>query len=283
MESIDSFVKPGRKSLSYDSYLRVSELTNLQTVQSSPPEHDETLFIIIHQVYELWFKQILHELELCCSELRRDFLIRVMHALKRINTIQKVLLQQIDVLETMIPDDFARFRGGINPASGFQSWQFRLVEFRMGGKEKNYLKFFAHDPKVTKILEDALALPSLYDEFLGLLKRRGFPIPRDVLERQPSEPYIAHPSVTEVFKTVYRNPTQHSEIYLALEAMLDLDEHFLLWRYRHVMMVERMIGNLSGTGGSTGAKYLRSTLDRRFFPEIWDVRNHLGTNYGGPR
>lgn len=275
-------LKPNRQTLTYDSYLRVTELLALQTPKSEPREHDEMLFIVIHQVYELWFKQILHEIDLCCTELRRDFLLKVMHGLKRIDTIQRVLFKQIDVLETMIPDDFARFRGNINPASGFQSWQFRLTEIRLGQRDPAILKFFDYDPAVHVLITAALGQPSLYEEFLTFLARRGFAIPTTVLDRAPGQVYTPDAGVTDVYEQIYRNPTKHSDVYLALEAMMDIDEHFLLWRYRHVTMVERMIGNRAGTGGSPGAKYLKSTLDRRFFPEIWEVRNRLGTDYGAP-
>lgn len=277
----ESLIQPRKDSVTYESYLKVKELLNLQKTRSSPEEHDETLFIIIHQVYELWFKQILHELALCQTELERGELMRVMHSLKRIDTIQKVLIHQIDVLETMPPDDFNRFRTHLNPASGFQSFQFREVEFRLGLKNADYLKFYKHDPDATANLRRALAAPSLYDSFFKLLVRRGYPVPEAVLQRDVSKPYESHPGVLEIFLGFYRHPYQHSDLYVASEHLLDLDEQFILWRYRHVAMVQRMIGDLPGTGGSSGASYLASTLKKRIFPEIWEVRNHLGPrSYG---
>ena len=271
---------PEKEKITYESYLRVNDLLSLQDLKSDPPEHDETLFIIIHQVYELWFKQILHEIDLCSTALRRDFLMRVMHALRRVNAIQKILIQQVDILETMIPDDFARFRGNINPASGFQSSQFRVLEFRLGQKDPRFLNFFAPGSPARTNLETALNEPSLYDDFLAFLSRRGFAIQGELLNRDVRERHALNKGLTDVYESIYRNPERFSDLYLGLEALLDLDEHVLLWRYRHVAMVERMIGGRPGTGGSTGAKYLKSTLDHRFFPEIWDVRNRIGSNYG---
>lgn len=273
---------PGKQAMTYEKYLQVSQLLDLQRVLSSPAEHDETLFIIIHQVYELWFKQVLHEVELCNRMLQEDNLMPVMQGLKRIDAIQKVFLSQMDVLETMPPDSFNRFRNHLNPASGFQSYQFRITEFLLGQKNPDYLKFYQHTPELKKMLEDALAKPSLYDHFLGYLSRRGLPIPQDVVQRDVRQPHTSHPGVVAAMKVVYERPYEHYDIYLALESLMDLDEQFLLWRFRHKTMVERMIGSHRGTGGSSGARYLGSTLAKRFFPEIWEVRNELGglTPYG---
>lgn len=277
----ESLIEPRKDAVTYESYLRVKDLLTLQRTLSSPAEHDETLFIIIHQVYELWFKQILHELALCQVELERGELMRVMHALKRIDAIQKVLIHQVDILETMPPDDFARFRAHLNPASGFQSFQFREVEFRLGLKNPAYLKFYKHDAEATARLEKALAEPTLYDAFFKLLAKRGYNVPQSVLKRDVTKAYESNAEILELFLTFYRNPYQHSDLYVASEHLLDLDEQFILWRYRHLAMVQRMIGDLPGTGGSSGAGYLASTLKKRIFPEIWEVRNHLGSrSYG---
>lgn len=273
----EGLIKPDHKTLTYEKYLHIDDLLKLQHSLSQPPEHDETLFIIIHQVYELWFKQILHEMQLCCREIEKGHLMRVMHALKRIQTIQKILVQQIDVLETMPPDDFNRFRGHLNPASGFQSAQFREVEFRMGLKDTSYLNFHKHHPENQKRLQVALDQPSLYDHFLRFLNHRGYKIPKELLDRDVKLAHVENDALTDIFVEIYRHPYENSEIYVLLESLLDLDENFILWRYRHMAMVERIIGAMGGTGGSSGARYLGSTLRKQAFPEIWSVRNRLGS------
>ncbi len=278
MQDQNKFVEPNHQTLTYGKYLKVHELLSLQQEISVPKEHDETLFIIIHQVYELWFKQLLHELELCETMLKRSQLIPVFRSLKRIETIQKVLNQQIDVLETMTPDEFNRFRNNLNPASGFQSFQFREFEFRLGLKNPAYFKFFAVDPKATDRLQAAFAAPTLYDILLRALADAGFPVPPEVLERDVSQAHVSHPGITQVFRTIYEDHATHYQWYILLEGLVDLDELLILWRYRHVQMVRRMIGDLAGTGGSLGAKYLQSTLTKTIFPELWEVRNHLGGN-----
>jgi tryptophan 2,3-dioxygenase len=274
--SFGNIIKPDKSTLTYEKYLKTSELLGLQGVLSQPTEHDELLFIVIHQVYELWFKQIIHETALAVTCLEQNHLMRFLHTLKRITTIQKVLIQQIDVLETMPPDDFHRFRNHLNPASGFQSFQFRYLEFKLGMKNLGYLKFFEHDPKLKEKLNEALEGPTLYDHFLRMMKKKGYNIPAEVLNRDFSKPYELNKSLTAVFREIYSKPYENSEIYLSLESMLDVDENFLLWRQRHVNMVERIIGGMIGTGGSSGADYLRKTLTKRCFPEIWDVRNLIG-------
>ncbi len=275
----EKLIAPDKTMLSYSSYLKVDELLNLQAPLSSPIEHDEMLFIIIHQVYELWFKQSLHEIEGCEKFLAKGELMRVMAGIKRLDAIQRVMIQQIDVLETMAPDDFARFRDHLNPASGFQSFQFRLFEFRMGLKDEGYLRFYQANDRHVATLKNALAKPTFYDHFLRFLKMRGYEIPQEIIERDFTKPYEGDPRITSLFETIYRNPYQNSDIYLALESLMDLEQNLSLWRFRHKSMVERIIGNHRGTGGSSGAKYLEQTLTKRCFPEIWDVRNRLGKTY----
>jgi tryptophan 2,3-dioxygenase len=271
-----------RSDLTYGSYLKVNELLGLQRPLSEPPQHDETLFIVIHQVYELWFKQILHEVELLDRALADDQLMAFLRTAKRITTIQAVLTHQVDVLETMTPVDFNRFRDKLNPASGFQSYQFRVLEFRLGAKDPNYLKLHRGDAGALKAVQAALEAPSIYDRFLALLARRGFQVPAAVLERDVTAPYQPSPAVAAVIVKIYRESERHYDLYSTLESLMDLDEGLLLWRQRHVAMVERMIGQRKGTGGSSGAKYLAGTLGKRFFPEIWDARNWLGESaYGG--
>lgn len=245
-----SFGEEGRR-LSYGSYLRVSELLGLQT--SLTEAHDELLFIVTHQAYELWFRVLLHELDSAGRLIGADYLFTARHRLRRVATIVRLLVHQIDVLETMSPQDFLEFRSGLAPASGFQSVQFREIEFLCGLKDPSYLERLETTPAERARLERRLAEPSLWDAFAALTARRG------------------SPSLVEVF---HRREV-HGEVFDLSESMLDVDEAFGLWRARHLQMVERQIGGKRGTGGSTGAGYLRTTLDKRFFPRLWEVRSEL--------
>ena len=255
-------------SLSYGSYLKVPELLALQQRISDPPHHDELLFILIHQVYELWFKQTLHELDAAVRFLDGDDLLKVAKAFRRIHAIQRILEMQVDVLETMTPQDFNAFRNGLNPASGFQSAQFREIEFRCGlrGNEDN-LRHLAITPDERANLDRRLREPTLYDTLKAYLARAGFDV-------------ASHDALVATFKTIYENEEQHYALYLLLEDLIDFDERVLLWRGRHIRMVERMIGMKPGTGGSLGVGYLQTTLERRFFPELWEVRTVLGGTTG---
>ena len=277
----DYLVVPEARSVTYASYLKVNDLLALQQPLSEPAQHDETLFIIIHQVYELWFKQILHEVGKAAHAVDHDQLMLFLRTLKRIATIQAVLTHQVDVLETMTPSDFNRFRDKLNPASGFQSYQFRELEFRLGAKDPAYLRFHRHDARATAALEGVLAAPSLYDRFIRLLSRQGFALPAALLERDVRQPHASDPDVLAAIVKIYRESDRYYDLYSVVEALMDLDEGLLLWRQRHVAMVERMIGSRRGTGGSSGAKYLTATLSKRFFPEIWDARNWLGDSAYG--
>lgn len=273
-------IQPKSKTLTYEKYLQVPELLNLQNRLAEPTAHDEMLFIIIHQVYELWFKQILHEVEACMLAVRNDELMEMLRATKRITRIQETLTSQVGILETMTPNDFNLFRERLNPASGFQSLQFRILEFRLGAKNPSYLNFFRADAAGLAKLEKVMGEPTLYDEVLHAMARRGIKIPKTVLERDTSKAHTSDDAVIDAFVTIYQNPKANYDLYLCAEALMDIDENFLLWRQRHVAMVERMIGARRGTGGSSGAAYLATTLSKRFFPEIWDVRNRLGGDYG---
>jgi tryptophan 2,3-dioxygenase len=255
-------------SLTYGSYLRIPELLSLQRPVSDPPHHDELLFILIHQVYELWFKQMLHELDAAVRFFDDGDLLKVAKAFRRIHAIQRVIEQQVDVLETMTPQDFNAFREELNPASGFQSAQFREIEFRCGlrGNEQ-YLKHLELTAPERERLERRLHEPTLYDALKGYLARHGF----DVSSPQ---------ALVATFRQVYENDEAHFALYLVLEDLIEFDERVLLWRGRHVRMVERMIGMKPGTGGSMGAAYLKTTLERRFFPELWEVRTELGGSRG---
>jgi tryptophan 2,3-dioxygenase len=269
----ENLIQPTADMVTYDRYLKISELVKLQHPLSSPEEHDETLFIVIHQVYELWFKQILHEVGAAVQYLKNYEPMPFMRALKRVIMIQETLTQQVDILETMAPNDFNRFRERLNPASGFQSMQFRQLEFLLGAKNVNYLKFYNDNIPAQETLKKALAEPTLYDYFFKFMVQRGFKIPESVLNRDVSKAYEASAEVEQIFLSVYQNPSQNYDLFLLLETMLDFDQKFLLWRYRHVSMVERMIGGRRGTGGSSGVEYLMSTMSKRFFPEIWYTRN----------
>jgi tryptophan 2,3-dioxygenase len=249
--------------LTYSSYLKVEELLDLQRRLSRPEHHDEMLFIIIHQVYELWFKQLLHELDATVEALDRDELLRVSKYFRRIHTIQRLLESQVDILETMTPQEFNTFRDNLNPASGFQSIQFREIEFLSGVRRTETLAHIQMDDAQRARLHARLEAPSLYDHVKALLARRGF-------ASEAGAPLI------ETLRTIYTDAEHHYDLYLLLEDLIEFDERFLLWRGRHVRMVERMIGQRTGTGGSSGAKYLQSTLDYRFFPELWEVRSYLG-------
>ena len=244
------FGEEGRE-LSYGTYLKVPELLSLQ--QGLSKEHDELLFIVAHQVYELWFKVILFELETARDRIAAGDLFFARHHLGRVNVIEKLLIEQIDVLETMAPQDFLAFRSKLAPASGFQSVQFREIEFLSGLKEPKYVARLDATPEEMTRLRKRLDEPSVDDAFRALIQRRG------------------SPSLLEIF----RDRQRHGDLFDLCEALLDHDETFAHWRARHVLMVERMIGSKTGTGGSSGSGYLRATLDRRFFPELWELRSDL--------
>ena len=255
-------------TLSYGSYLRVPELLALQQPLSDPPHHDETLFILIHQVYELWFKQTLHELDASVRFLDAGDLLRVAKAFKRIHAIQRVLEQQVEILETMTPQDFNQFRDRLNPASGFQSAQFREIEIRCGLRmSPEAVRHLDVTPEERARLERRMGEPTLYDALKGLLAREGFDV-------------SSHDALVDAFRAIYQGDERRYALYLLLEDLIDFDERFSLWRGRHVQMVERMIGMKPGTGGSLGAAYLKTTLQRRFFPELWEVRTVLGGSSG---
>jgi tryptophan 2,3-dioxygenase len=253
--------------LSYGSYLKIDELLRLQRPLSDPPHHDEILFIIIHQVYELWFKQLLHELDAVSQAMDRDDLLRVTKHFRRIHAIQRLLEEQVDILETMTPQEFNQFRDNLNPASGFQSVQFREIEFLCGLRRTDVLQYLELDATGRARLERRLREPSLYDRLKALLQRRGYETG-------------THDDLVETFRRIYSDEAGHYDLYVLLEELIEFDERFLLWRGRHVRMVERMIGHKQGTGGSAGVEYLARTLGYKLFPELWDVRTLLGkTSY----
>jgi tryptophan 2,3-dioxygenase len=261
------------RAMSYGDYLQLDTLLAAQKPVSD--KHDEMLFIILHQATELWMKLVLHELEAARDLIRRDELQPAFKATARVSRIQAQLIQSWDVLSTMTPSDYLSFRGALGQASGFQSAQYRLIEFLLGNKQAAMLAPHRHRPDILARLETALATPSLYDESIGLLARRGFAIDQTVLDRDIREPYRAEPSVAAAWLAVYRDPDRHWELYQLAEELVDLEDWFQQWRFRHVTTVQRVIGFKRGTGGTAGVAYLRQALDIVFFPELWDVRTQL--------
>ena len=271
---------PGKGALSYDSYLRVRELTGLQHLISDPPHHDEMLFIVIHQTYELWFKQLLHEVDTIAGMMRTGQTLAAARLIGRCVEIQKVLVEQVGILETMTPMDFLAFRDRLAPASGFQSMQFRELEFALGMKDRRYLADHQEDPEALARLERRLADPPLPEAFFDLLRQRGFdtpPLPTKLDEG--SEAAGVRDRRIAALKGLYERFESHYDLFLLAEALLDLDAQFQVWRRRHVLMVERVIGGRRGTGGSSGASYLKTTLEKRAFPELWDVRTSMGAQH----
>ena len=259
-------------ALTYSSYLKIDELLALQQPVSDGPEHDETLFIVIHQVYELWFKEVLHELDFLVLTLGRGDTARALHTLKRVLTILKVMVHQIDVLETMTPLEFLSFRERLESGSGFQSCQFRELEFLLGAKRAEALNRYEPGTPHRARLERRLAAPTLWDAFLKYLATSGHAVPAEALARDVTQPVAATPALQPLLVTIYRKDSAAASV---CERLVDLDEGLMEWRYRHVKMVERTIGMRHGTGGSAGAAYLKTTLDRPLFPDLWEIRSEL--------
>ncbi|HEU4334025.1 MAG TPA: tryptophan 2,3-dioxygenase family protein [Candidatus Eisenbacteria bacterium] len=259
-------------ALTYSTYLKIDELLSLQQPLSDGPEHDETLFIVIHQVYELWFKQILHEVDYLKTLLERGDVPRALHTLKRILTILKVVVAQIDILETMTPLEFLTFRERLESGSGFQSFQFREVEFVLGWKRPAALERYPAGSDHRARLERRMAEPTLWDSFLRFLARLGYAVPGPLLSRDVTKPIEPSEELRRVLVEVYRKDPMASVL---CERMVDLDEGLQEWRYRHVKMVQRTIGTKKGTGGSEGAAYLMTTLNQPLFPDLWTIRTEL--------
>jgi tryptophan 2,3-dioxygenase len=258
------------EAFTYGSYLRIDDLLGLQRPRST--EHDEILFIVIHQVYELWFKEVLHELDRASRLLQQGDAFRAQHTLKRVLTILKVMVAQLDILETMTPLEFLTFRERLEAASGFQSDQFRQLEFVLGIKSGAALRRFADGTRARRDLERRMHEPALWDAFLHYLAREGYPVPDRHLHRDVTARVEASPEIQQIVIDLYRKDAKNSEL---CERLVDLDEGVQEWRYRHVKMVERTIGTKPGTGGSSGAEYLRTTVGRPAFPDLWEVRTKL--------
>jgi tryptophan 2,3-dioxygenase len=260
-------------AMTYARYLALDELLDCQRPLTD--RHDEMLFVVIHQTKELWLKQVLHEVALAQSLIRQDELAPAFKALARVSRIQSVLTHSWDVLATMTPSDYSSFRDALGSSSGFQSDQFRRLEFALGLKDPAFLRFHEDRPAAFAALAAAMRAPSLYDDTLALLARRGLPVPAEVLDRDVSAPYAPSPAVEEVWLSVYRDTERWFGLYELGEELMDLDDALLTWRHKHVVTVERVIGRKRGTGGTEGVAYLQKTLERRCFPELWSVRTRL--------
>ena len=260
-------------AMSYGDYLRLDRLLDCQRPVSD--QHDEMLFIIIHQATELWMKLVLHELRAATAQLRADALAASFKGMARVSRIQAQLIQSWDVLSTLTPADYLSFRDKLGRSSGFQSYQYRLIEFALGNKNAAMLEPHRHRPELHALLTAALHAPSLYDEVVALLARRGFAIDRALLSRDLSTPHRSDDSVRAAWLAVYRDTARHWDLYELAEELVDLEDWFQQWRFRHVTTVERIIGRKRGTGGTSGVGYLRQALDIRFFPELWEVRTEL--------
>lgn len=259
----------------YSGYLCLEQVLTAQKPLSNPVHHDEMLFIIQHQVTELWLKLIVHELQAAIAHIERDELEPCFKILSRVKHIQQQIFNQWAVLETLTPTEYVQFRHVLGPASGFQSVQYRMVEFLLGNKDGPMLKVHQHQPEHHATLEAVLKQPSLYDQFLRYLARRGHAIPLDILERDVTEPHKSRPEIVEVFRRIYLEPEGNWDAYEMAEKLIDVDQSFSLWRYRHLKTVTRVIGMKRGTGGTSGAPFLRKVIDHVFFPELWEVRTAL--------
>jgi len=260
--------------MTYADYLDLGRLLGAQHPVSD--HHDEMLFIIQHQVSELWLKLVIHELRSAMSLIAADELPPALKRIARVKHVQKQLLEQWSVLATLTPIEYAQFRGKLGSASGFQSLQYRTVEFLLGNKNAGMLAVFAHDLTARDQLAADLNAPSIYDEFLRLLARRGFDVPAAAAARDWSLPYEASPGVVEVFRQIYADPERHWAEYETAEEFVDVEDLFQQWRFRHMKTVERIIGLKQGTGGSSGVAFLRRALDLAFFPELLSVRASIG-------
>jgi tryptophan 2,3-dioxygenase len=261
--------------MSYAGYLCLPELLSQQRPLSQPENHDEMLFIIQHQVSELWIKQLIHELSAAMRFVRQDQLDPCFKILSRAKLIQMQLFDQWAVLETLTPSEYMEFRGVLGHAAGFQSYQYRKLEFLLGNKNRGALKVFEHDAAIHAKLLAALEAPSLYDEFLRHLARRGLAVPAECVERDWSLPHEKNAALVEVFRGIYEHPREHWDAYEMCEKLVDVEEYFQLWRFRHMKTVERIIGFRQGTGGSSGVGFLRQALELTFFPELLAVRTGL--------
>ena len=262
-----------REQMSYGDYLSLDQLLSSQHPRTG--QHDETLFIIIHQASELWIKLCLHEIDGAIRQIRADDLGPAFKMMARVARVQVNLIQSWEILSTMTPFDYSSFRAALGKSSGFQSYQYRMLEFRLGNKNRQMARVYDSKPEIAARVKAALDEPSIYDESLALLARRGLPVPQEKLTRDFSQSYVTDPRVTEAWRQVYHDAKTHWELYELAEKLVDLEYRFHLWRFSHMKTVERIIGNKPGTGGTSGVSYLKKALDLRFYPELWDVRTEI--------
>jgi len=272
----DGIVRDFKVNLSYGKYLHLDEILSAQHPVSVPEHHDELLFILQHQTSELWLKLVLHELTDVRRRLAADELRPALKGLARVKHIQRCLTEQWSVLATLTPTEYAEFRSFLGASSGFQSYQYRAVEFMLGNKDRRMLSIFDDDEAARRMLADALEAPSVYDEFLRLLARHGHDVPVEILQRDVTLPYAFNADLVPVFVKIYENAEANWAAYEACEELVDLEENFQLWRFRHLKTVERTIGWKAGTGGSSGVAFLRKALELTFFPELYAVRTEIG-------
>jgi tryptophan 2,3-dioxygenase len=266
-----------RGRLTYAGYLDLEKLLDAQHPLSEPEHHDELLFIIQHQTTELWLKLLVHELRSARALLATDELAPALKRMARVKHVQHTITDQWSVLATLTPSEYAQIRPFLATSSGFQSAQYREVEFLLGNKNHDMVKVFAHDPDAHQALTTLLFQPSLYDEFLAYLARQGYAVPADCLDRDWSQPYRSHPELVEMFAGVYATPERHWGVYETCEELVDVEDNFQQWRFRHLQVVQRTIGHKTGTGGSSGVDFLRRALDLTFFPELYEVRTRVGS------
>jgi tryptophan 2,3-dioxygenase len=271
---LEAGIERNLAGLNYGSYLQLDTLLSAQTPRSD--HHDEMLFIIAHQTTELWMKLVIHELRSAISLIASDSLGPALKRLARIKHIQKQMTDQWSVLATLTPTEYAQFRDVLGKSSGFQSTQYRLLEFLLGNKNEAMIAIFAHSPDQQRILQDALDAPSLYDEFIRFLGRRGYPIPASLIDRDVRVPHTLDDDLVRVFVTIYEQPERQWDVYETCEELIDVEDTFQTWRFRHLKTVERIIGFKKGTGGSSGVSFLRRALDLTFFPELYAVRTEIG-------
>ena len=262
--------------MTYGGYLQLGRLLSAQQPLSSPPHHDELLFIVQHQVSELWMKLLVHELSAAISHLRADRLAPCQKIFARCKQVLRQLTEMWSVLETLTPSEYMEFREILGPSSGFQSLQYRTIEFLLGNKNAQMLRVFAYDPEGQARLQEALEAPALYDEALKYLARHGHPVPAKHLERDWSQPHVFAPDLVPVFETIYEDTKAHWDAYHLCEDLVDLETQFQLWRFRHMRTVMRIIGFKKGTGGSSGVGFLKQALELTFFPELFEVRTVIG-------
>ena len=265
-----------RDAMSYANYLDLPTLLAAQHPRSDPPHHDELLFIVQHQTTELWLKLILHELRAVRAYFDADLVHHALKSLARVKHIQRTLIEQWSVLATLTPNEYAEFRGTLGSASGLQSAQYRSVEFILGNKNEHMLKLFGSDQAAAAMLSELLDEPSVYDAFLRFLARRGLAIPSEVLERDVRQPWVMQPALIPVFRSIYDAVDRAYDLYEACESLVDVEDNFQVWRFRHLRVVQRTIGFKTGTGGSSGVRFLQKALELTFFPELYAVRTEIG-------